>query len=71
MIPKENRRVPVYGDEKGEVYMTELETLQRAKMYLDKLANGIDPLTDRPAGENDRIHQARISRCLFYVSDIR
>ena len=23
--------------------MTELETLQRAKMYLDKLANGINP----------------------------
>ena len=26
--------------------MTELETLQRAKMYVEKLANGIDPITD-------------------------
>ncbi|MBR0158706.1 MAG: hypothetical protein IJM24_06465 [Clostridia bacterium] len=50
--------------------MTELETLQRAKMYLDKLANGIDPLTDVPVPDNDCINQIRISRCLFYVSDI-
>ena len=28
--------------------MTELEKIQRAKMYLDKLANGINPLTDQP-----------------------
>lgn len=28
--------------------MTELETMQRAKQYIHKLANGIDPLTDRP-----------------------
>ena len=50
--------------------MTELETLQRAKMYLDKLANGIDPLTDRPVPEDDCVNQVRISRCLFYVSDV-
>ena len=50
--------------------MTELETVQRAKMYLDKLANGIDPLTDRPVPDTDCINQVRISRCLFYVSDV-
>lgn len=27
--------------------MTELEKMERAKMYLDKLANGIDPITDQ------------------------
>ena len=70
MIPEESQRVPAYGDEKGEVPMTELETLQRAKMYLDKMANGIDPLTDQPVSENDCINQVRISRCLFYISDI-
>lgn len=26
--------------------MTELEKMMRAKTYIDKLANGIDPLTD-------------------------
>lgn len=25
--------------------MTEKETMQRAKMYIDKMANGINPLT--------------------------
>ena len=26
--------------------MTEMETLQRAKLYMEKLANGINPLDD-------------------------
>ena len=50
--------------------MTELEKMQRAKMYMDKLANGINPLNDLPAAESDVINNIRISRCLFYVSDI-
>ena len=50
--------------------MTELEMMQRAKMYIDKMANGIDPLTDQPAADTDMINQVRISRCLFYVSDV-
>ena len=50
--------------------MTEIETMQRAKMYVDKLANGINPLTDQPVCDTDCINQVRISRCLFYVSDI-
>ena len=49
--------------------MTELETLQRAKMYIDKLANGINPLDDTPVKYDDIINNVRISRCLFYVSD--
>ena len=36
--------------------MTELEILQHAKDYLDKLAKGIDPLTDREVPENDIIN---------------
>ena len=50
--------------------MTELEIMQHAKGYLDKLANGIDPLTDREVPEDDVINNVRISRCLFYVSDV-
>ena len=50
--------------------MTELEILQRAKMYMDKLANGIDPITDREAPEEDIINSVRLSRCFFYVSDV-
>ncbi|MCD8367724.1 MAG: hypothetical protein LUC48_06825 [Clostridiales bacterium] len=50
--------------------MTELETIERARVYLDKLANGIDPLTDLPVPEGDVINQVRISRCLFFASDV-
>ena len=50
--------------------MTELEKMQRAKMYIDKLANGINPIDDEPAADSDIINNVRLSRCLFYVSDI-
>ena len=50
--------------------MTELEILQHAKDYLDKLAKGIDPLTGREVPEGEIINNVRISRCLFYVSDV-
>ena len=50
--------------------MTELEIMQHAKSYLDKLANGINPLTNQPAADSDCINQVKISRCLFYVSDV-
>ncbi|MCH5324210.1 MAG: hypothetical protein J1E39_03250 [Eubacterium sp.] len=50
--------------------MTELEKMQRAKMYIDKLANGINPIDDTPASDTDIINNVRLSRCLFYVSDI-
>lgn len=50
--------------------MTELEKMQRAKMYIDKMANGINPIDDAYASDLDMINNVRISRCLFYVSDI-
>lgn len=50
--------------------MTELETIQHAKNYLDKLAQGINPLTNEPIPENELLNNVRISRCLFCTSDI-
>ena len=50
--------------------MTELEMIERAKMYIDKLANGIDPISDTEAPENDIINNVRLSRCFFFVSDV-
>ena len=50
--------------------MTDLEIMQHAKEYLDKLAKGIDPLTGREVPEGEIINNVRISRCLFYVSDV-
>ncbi len=50
--------------------MTELEILQRAKMYIDKMANGVNPIDDAHVPDADTLNNVRISRCLSYVSGI-
>ena len=50
--------------------MTELEIMQRAKMYMDKLSRGIDPLTDRQMPGDTVLNQPRLARCFSYVSDV-
>ena len=36
--------------------MTELEKIQRAKMYIDKMANGINPITDEQTVDDDTLN---------------
>ena len=50
--------------------MTELETMQRAKMYIEKLANGINPIDDTVIPDGDVVNNVRLSRCFFYVADV-
>lgn len=50
--------------------MTQLETMQRAKQYLDKLSRGIDPITDTPLEREDPLAAARLQKCFEYVSGI-
>lgn len=50
--------------------MTELEKMERAQLYLKKMTEGINPITDEYADENDTINNVRVSRCLFYISEI-
>ena len=50
--------------------MTELETVQRAKSYMDKLAQGIDPISGRELPEDSALNNVRLARCFFYVSGI-
>lgn len=50
--------------------MTELEKIAYAKSFIDKLANGINPIDDQPVSENDVVNNVRLKRCFFYVSDI-
>lgn len=50
--------------------MNETEKMQRAKAYIDKLANGVNPLDETPLPESDIVNNLRISRCLFYVSEV-
>lgn len=50
--------------------MTELEKIEYTKTFIDKLANGINPLDNTPIPDNDLLNNVRISRCMFYVSGI-
>lgn len=50
--------------------MTEQEKIEYARTYIEKMANGVDPLTDREIPEGDLLNNVRISRCLFYVSSL-
>ena len=50
--------------------MTEFEKIEYAKSFIDKLANGINPLDDTLIPENDIANNVRLSRCFFYVSSI-
>ena len=50
--------------------MTELETMRRAKMYMDKLAGGIDPITDTALPQDTALNNDRLSRCFAYVSGV-
>lgn len=50
--------------------MTELEKIEYAKSFIDKLANRINPLDDAPIPDNDIANNVRLSRCFFYVSNI-
>lgn len=50
--------------------MTELEKIEYAKSFIDKLANGINPLDDSLVPDGDIVNNVRLSRCFFYVSDI-
>ena len=50
--------------------MTELDKLIRAESYIRKMANGINPITDETAADDDMVNNVRVTRCLYYVSDI-
>lgn len=50
--------------------MMEMEKLERAKLYIDMLANGIDPISGMPVSDGDVVNNVRVSRCLFYVADV-
>lgn len=50
--------------------MTEIEKIEYAKSFIDKLANGVNPLDGLQIKEDDIVNNVRISRCLFFVSDV-
>ena len=50
--------------------MIDLSKLRTAKDWVQKLANGINPLTSESVKEDDVVNNVHISRCLFFVSEM-
>lgn len=50
--------------------MTELEKIIYAKSFIDKMAEGTNPLDDSRIPDGELLNHVRISRCLFFVSDV-
>ncbi len=50
--------------------MTEAQKILYAKNYIDKMANGQNPLTDEALPDDDLLNNVKITRCLFYVSSL-
>ncbi|MBQ8092504.1 MAG: hypothetical protein IJ242_02880 [Clostridia bacterium] len=50
--------------------MTEIEKIAYTKGFIDKLADGIDPLTGEAVPDGELVRNPRISKCFSYVSDI-
>ena len=50
--------------------MIDYNKLISAKKWIEKLANGINPLNDEPVKDDDLVNNVHISRCLFYVADL-
>lgn len=46
--------------------MTQLETMQHAKQYLDQLSNGTDPITQEPLKRDDPLATERLQKCFCY-----
>lgn len=45
--------------------MNQLEMAKKAKDYMDKLAQGIDPISGETLPENDTLNQLPLARCFF------
>ena len=50
--------------------MTEFEKIQRAKMYLDKLANGVNPIDNTAVAPTDVVRNERVVNCFKYISEV-
>lgn len=50
--------------------MTELEIMKRAKMYMDQLSQGIDPVSGARLAGDSALNQQRLSKCFSYVSGV-
>jgi len=59
-----------YGGMKEGLTMTNMKRLISAKDYMDKLSNGIDPVSDEVLTKEALLGNIELSRCFFFTSDV-
>lgn len=52
------------------IRVDEIEKITKAKMYIEKLANGENPINNQKVADNDVVNNIEVTRCLFYVANI-
>lgn len=50
--------------------LTEKEKMQRAKIYMQKLSEGINPVDDSDMSEDTVLKNERLSKCFAYVAEV-
>lgn len=50
--------------------MKEIEKLRQAKLYIDKLTNGVNPFTGAYISEDEIMRDSRIISCFEYISQV-
>ena len=50
--------------------MSEIDKLKRAKLYMDKLSNGVDPNSGMRVHEDDIVRDSRVIACFQYISRV-
>ena len=50
--------------------MTEMENIRQAKQYMEKLAMGIDPVSNQEIPDDSVLNQLCLARCFFFMSDL-
>ena len=54
----------------AEVFVEEMDKQKRARMYMEKLAEGIDPIADMALPSDSVLNNVRLSRCFTYVASV-
>ena len=49
---------------------TNIKILERAKMYIEQLSQGVDPITGDKLPDETVLNNERINRCLSYVAEV-
>lgn len=60
----------IFSESSGGCNLNDIEKMKKAKIYVHKMAEGIDPITDIKIENNNILNNTAIKNCLFYIERI-